>query len=146
MGNKKFLDKMMGIIGLDEEVYEEEQLEQSLEESKNAGRQRKGNVVSLHTQRQMQVVLVEPDSYDEVQAVADNLKNRRPVVINLEKAEAELARRVVDFMSGVTYALDGSIQRVGKNIFLCVPNNIDISNELKEQSKEKNSILSIFHS
>lgn len=130
MGNKKFLDKMMGIIGLDEEVPEEE-LEQSLEESKNTLKQRRGTVVSLHTQRQMQVVLVEPKSYEEVQAIADNLKNRRPVVINLEEADADLARRVVDFMSGVTYALDGNIQKVGKNIFLCVPSNVEIANELK---------------
>ncbi|MBM7855241.1 cell division inhibitor SepF [Desulfohalotomaculum tongense] len=144
---KKFLDKMMGIMGFDDEedIYDdEEQLEENFQEDTKAAR-RKGTVVSLHTQRQVQVVLAEPSSYDEVQDIADNLKNHRPVIVNLENAETDLARRVIDFMSGTTYALNGNMQKVGKNIFLFVPNNIDIASELKEKVREK-GIFSIFQS
>jgi cell division inhibitor SepF len=144
---KKLMDKMMGFMGLDDEVYEEEKLEQDLglEEPKEQGKRKTGTVVSLHTQRQIQVVLAEPSSYEEVQGIADNLKNRRPVIVNLEKTNAELSRRVIDFMSGTTYALNGNMQKVGQAIFLFVPNNVDITNELKEQVKEK-GIFSIFNS
>ncbi|MEG6616459.1 cell division protein SepF [Peptococcaceae bacterium 1198_IL3148] len=141
------MDKMMGFMGLDEEGYEDEKLEQdtALEEPKELGRRKGGTVVSLHTQRQVQVVLAEPSSYDEVQNIADNLKNRRSVIVNLEKTDPELSRRVIDFMSGTTYALNGNMQKVGQGIFLFAPNNVDITNELKEQAKEK-SIFSIFNS
>ncbi|MTI81365.1 MAG: cell division protein SepF [Firmicutes bacterium] len=136
----------MGVMGLEEEedFYDEEQLDGSPDEEGKMGK-RKGTVVSLHTQRQVQVVLSEPSSYEEVQEIADNLKNHRPVIVNLEKADADLAQRVIDFMSGTTYALGGSMQKVGKNIFLFVPNNIDIANDLKEQVREK-GIFSIFQS
>lgn len=139
---KKFMDKMMGIIGLDDEPVDER--EKMFDDSNQGGKQ-KTNVVSLHTQRQVQVVITEPKSYDEVQSIADNLKNRRPVIVNLEKADVELARRVIDFLSGATYAMNGNMQKVGKNIFLFVPNNVDISNELKEQVREK-GIFSLLNS
>lgn len=146
---KKLMDKMMGFMGLDDEsMYGEEQLQeqahnqnQNLEERPS---KRKGTVVNLHTQRQVQVVLAEPKSYDEVQDIADNLKNQRTVIVNLEKTDADLSRRVIDFMSGTTYALNGSLQKVGKNIFLFVPNNVEITNEIKQQVKEKN-FFSIFN-
>ncbi|MBO8136653.1 MAG: cell division protein SepF [Desulfotomaculum sp.] len=140
----KFFDKMMGIMGFEEEEVFDEEIEGGLQEDSKLNK-RKGTVVSLHTQRQIQVVLAEPSSYEEVQNIADNLKNHRPVIVNLENADTDIARRVVDFMSGTTYALNGSMQKVGKNIFLFVPNNIDIANELKEQVREK-GIFSIFQS
>lgn len=147
---KKFMDKMMGFMGLDDEtMYDEEQLQQTQNQSQHFEEQRlskrKGTVVNLHTQRQVQVVLAEPKSYDEVQDIADNLKNQRTVIVNLENTDADLSRRVIDFMSGTTYALNGSVQKVGKNIFLFVPNNVEITNELKQQVKDKN-FFSIFNS
>jgi cell division inhibitor SepF len=94
-------------------------------------------VVSLqHAQRQVRVVVVEPRSFEEVKEITDNLKNRRPVILNLEQADAELARRVVDFVIGATYALNGSQQKVGNGVFLFVPANMDIASELKE-SRDK---------
>ena len=96
-----------------------------------------GSVVSLPVQRQVRVVVVEPKVFDEVKDIAENLKNRRPVIVNLEQATPELARRVVDFVMGASYALNGSQQKVGSGIFLFVPSNMDISSELKEQGREK---------
>jgi len=82
-------------------------------------------------------VVSEPRVFEDVQGLAENLKNRRPVIVNLEKAEPELAKRVVDFISGATYALNGTLQKVGSGIFLVVPSNMDISSELGDQLKER---------
>lgn len=147
---KKFMDKMMGFMGLDDDPIDEgEQVQQTqtrndyFEEQRPT--RRKATVVNLHTQRQIQVVLAEPAAYEEVQTIADNLKNQHTVIVNLEHSDPDLSRRVVDFMSGTTYALNGSVQKVGKNIFLFVPNNVEITNEIKKQVKDKN-FFSIFNS
>ncbi|WP_031513474.1 cell division protein SepF [Desulfofalx alkaliphila] len=141
--SKRFMDKMMGIIGLEEEIVDDEQEQKGVDNAWQ-GKQ-KANIVSLHSQRQVQVVVVEPSTYDEVQGIADNLRNRCPVIVNLEKLDADLGRRIVDFLSGSTYALNGSMQKVGQNIFLFVPNNIDIASEIKERVREK-GIFSILQS
>jgi cell division inhibitor SepF len=138
----KLVDKMLGFMGFEEEAAEEEDkqgFEEAQEEQPWHKRREKerGAVLSLHAQRQVRVVVVEPRSFDEVQGVTDNLKNRRPVIVNLEQAEPDLAKRVVDFVSGATYALNGSLQKVGNGIFLFVPNNMDIASELKDQNREK---------
>ncbi|WP_066634856.1 cell division protein SepF [Desulfolucanica intricata] len=135
----KIVDKVLGFMGFEEVPDEEEKRyeEQQVEEVPINRNNRKGAVVSLHTQRQVHVVVVEPGTYDEVQGIADHLKNRRPVIVNLENAEVDLAKRVVDFMSGTTYALNGSMQKVGNGIFLFVPNNMDITAEIKDQNKDK---------
>ncbi|WP_092486537.1 cell division protein SepF [Desulfoscipio geothermicus] len=136
------MDRVLTFMGFEEEPVDEgrEQGEHITEESKGLPakpKKNKGQVVSLHAQRQMRVTVVEPTSFDDVQGIADNLKNRRPVIINLEQAEPGLAKRVVDFVSGATYALDGSMQKVGKGIFLFVPSNVDIENEAVNQDKDK---------
>ncbi|MTI85121.1 MAG: cell division protein SepF [Firmicutes bacterium] len=138
---KKLMDKVMGFIGFDDEIMDEEELEgesswQEKEDSRsNAGK--RGQVVKLHSERQVKVVVAEPKVFEEVQGIADNLKNRCPVIINLEQADPELAQRVVDFISGAAYALNGTMQKVGNGIFLFVPSSMDISNELRDQLREK---------
>jgi len=140
----KLMDKVLGFMGFEEENAEEDEKrshEEAQEEQpwlkKKEKDKDKGAILSLHAQRQVRVVVVEPRSFDEVQGITDNLKNRRPVIVNLEQAEPDLAKRVVDFVSGATYALNGSLQKVGSGIFLFVPNNVDIANELRDQNKEK---------
>ncbi len=142
----KIVDKMLNFMGFEEEVIEEEEKnvreelreEQSWLKKKEKDKDKeKGTVISMHAQRQVRVVVIEPRSFEEAKGITDNLKNRRPVIINLEQAEAELAQRVVDFISGATYALNGSMQKVGNGIFLFVPNNMDISSDYKEQDKGK---------
>ena len=80
---------------------------------------------------------MEPNSFEEAQSIADQLKNRRPVIVNLENAEKVLAKRIVDFISGTTYALNGNMQKVGNGIFLFVPTNVDISGEMRDELKDK---------
>lgn len=139
---KRFVDKVMGFIGFDDEVVEHEELEEGapLQEEEDArfnSFRKRGQVVKLHSQRQVRVIVAEPKVFEEVQTIADHLKNRCPVIINLEHVEQELAKRVVDFMSGAAYALNGNMQKVGNGIFLIVPSNMDIANELRDQLREK---------
>lgn len=90
-------------------------------------RGRRAQVLSLHTQRQQEIVVLAPRSFDDARLAADYLKMRRPVVVNLRDAQGELAQRIVDFSSGVTYALNGHMRRVGEAIFLFTPENVVIT-------------------
>ena len=76
-------------------------------------------------------------TYDDTQAIVDNLKNRKPIIVNLDSLEQDLAQRVLDFMSGAVYALDGTIQKVSRSIFVLVPSNIDIVGNIPEDFKGK---------
>ena len=97
----------------------------------------KSKVVNIHTTAQLKVVVVQPQTYDDAAEIVDHLKSKKPVIVNLEKLEKEIARKVVDFLSGAVYALDGSMQKVSNGILLMVPYNMgimgDFSDELKTQ-------------
>ena len=75
------------------------------------------------------VSVVKPASFDDAQALADRLKRRQPVILNLQNADRELSRRMVDFCAGLTYALDGRIQTVADRLFLLTPHDVEISAE-----------------
>ncbi len=79
---------------------------------------------------QMQVVLVKPDQFDDVTAIADHLNAQKSVVLNLEAANRETSRRIIDFLSGVAYANRGSIRKVANSTFMIVPNDVDVMGEL----------------
>ncbi len=141
----KLVDKFLSFMGFEEENEVEERSDgdkiqqESTWLAKREKEKEKATVLSIHSQRQVRVVVVEPRSFDDVKSVADNLKNRRPVVINLESAESELARRVVDFVSGAAYALGGGFQKVGSGIFLVVPSNMDITGDYKALEGERSA-------
>lgn len=95
------------------------------------------NVVSLQAVKQnMKLILVEPRTYDETQELADHLRHRRIIVTNLQRMNHEQAKRVVDFLSGTVYAIGGDIQKVGSNIFLCTPDNVEIQGSISEMFQE----------
>lgn len=79
---------------------------------------------------QMQVVLVKPERYEDVTAIADHLNDGKSVVLNLESAEREISRRIVDFLSGATYANHGNMRKVSKGTFLIVPHGVDMMGDL----------------
>lgn len=146
----KIVDKVMNFMGF-EEVDEEVKMEPEVSREEPRGQwnnkrkeKEKAPVFNIHSQKQVRVIVVEPVTYDEAQGIADNLKNRSPVIVNLERADAELARRVVDFVSGACYALNGSLQKVGTGIFLFVPNNMDINGDVKLDGREKDKERSFF--
>lgn len=104
-------------------------------------RRNTSQVVSINTNIQMQVVIVKPECYEDAQEICDQVKAKKPVVVNLEKVEYPIAQRIMDFLSGTCYSLDGSIQRVASNIFIIAPENVDISGDFKEELKTKGIIL-----
>lgn len=134
----KFMEKVWGSLGLFEPMEAEEEPKQRVEEIETGKGKKNNNVVNLPTaQKQMKVMVVEPFSFDDAQHVADHLKNRKPVVVNFENCDKEVAKRMIDFISGTTYALAGSIQKIGNNIFLCAPNNVDVTYSPHEEGGDK---------
>ncbi|MGP7817588.1 cell division protein SepF [Niallia sp. 01092] len=97
----------------------------------------KQNVVSLQSvQKSSKVFLVEPRVYAEAQDIADQLKNRRAVVVNLQRIEKDQGKRIVDFLSGTVYAIGGDIQKIGTDIFLCTPDNVEVSGNISQILQE----------
>ena len=90
-------------------------------------------VVNIHTTTRLQVVLVKPERVDNSPEIADHLRNKRTVVLNLESANKDMARRVLDFLSGVTYAMDGKIQKVANCTYIITPYNVDILGDLIDE-------------
>lgn len=120
---------------------EEENIEEEREPVKQVQKQQpvqKQNIVSLQSvQKSSKVVLVEPRVYAEAQDIADQLKNRRAVVVNLQRIEKDQAKRIVDFLSGTVYAIGGDIQKIGTDIFLCTPDNVEVSGNISQLMKEQ---------
>ncbi|MFC7784447.1 MULTISPECIES: cell division protein SepF [unclassified Rossellomorea] len=133
--------KTFFLLDEDEYDYEEEKFEEEYEEKKPMKSQpsnSKQNVVSLQSvQKSSKMILVEPRVYAEAQEIADHLKNRRSVLVNLQRIQHDQAKRIVDFLSGTVYAIGGDIQRVGDNIFLCTPDNVEVSGNISEFLKEE---------
>ncbi|NLL71066.1 MAG: cell division protein SepF [Epulopiscium sp.] len=141
----KLFDKVMNAMGLgDLEEYEEEFEEETVEPEISPVRTIRRNnskIVNIHTNVQMEVVVTHPESYDEAQEICNHIRAKKPVVINLEQMEHSVAQRIMDFVSGACYALDGNIQRVTQNIFLIAPENVDISSNIREELQTKGIIL-----
>lgn len=146
----KIMNKILNIIGLEESILEDKgdtdfssdgiKTRNELEETpiQYNARQKKGKIVNLHTSPPMKVIIYQPLTYDDTQSIIDNLKGHKPVIVNLDCLEVELAQRVLDFISGAVYSLDGNIQKVAKGIFLLAPNNVDISGNIPDELKGKN--------
>lgn len=109
----------------------------SYEEPTYTSSPRRSKVVNINTTAQLKVVVVQPLSYNDSSEIADHLKAKKPVVVNLEKLDKATASRVFDFLSGTVYALDGNMQKVSNGILLVVPNTMgimgDFSDDLKTQ-------------
>ena len=80
------------------------------------------------------MMLLEPRAYSESQQIADYLKNRSAVVVNLKRVTPDQAKRIVDFLSGTLYAIGGDLQKLGGGIFLCTPNNINVEGKISDDS------------
>ena len=95
---------------------------------------KRGNkVVNIHATAQLQVVLVKPERFDDASAVADHLNAKRTVVLNLESANKDVARRILDFLSGVAYANDGQIKKVANCTFIITPYNVGLMGDLLDE-------------
>lgn len=138
------MSRFMNFLGLqeEEEIVErgrssaetEQEIETPVFESRRTTKG--GNVVSIHAQKNVRVVLSEPRSYDEAQEIADHLRSRRSVVVNLQRIRSDHAIRIVDFLSGTVYALNGSINKIGPNIFLCAPDTVEVQGTITDMLTE----------
>ena len=141
--------------GEDEEDEEEDELEAAVPQT-GAGRSRavkteddggssvnipitdfrrssNNKVVNINATTQLSVVLVKPEKFENAVDIADHLREKRTVVLNLEQTNKDVARRLVDFLSGVTYAQDGKIKKVANSTFIITPYNVDIVGDLIDE-------------
>ncbi|MCL6595999.1 MAG: cell division protein SepF [Firmicutes bacterium] len=136
------VDRILGFMGIESIEDEEGELETGrpgheeraygrretgMRADEPASRPRRSALVSLPGGRTMRVVVAEPRSFEEVQPIADQLKERRPVVINLESVDKDTGQKFLHFLSGTIYALDGTMQRVSTSIFVFAPANVEIA-------------------
>lgn len=147
---EKLKDMVLGEPYDDEDEYEDEYEEEYIEEApkvrdistlrsshvtSGSRRNMHSKVVNINTSVNMQVVVATPESLEEAGEVCEDLKDKKTVVVNLEKVEHETAQRISDFLCGACYALDGSIQLVSNEIFIIGPVNVDITGQFKEELK-----------
>lgn len=149
----KLLNKMLNLVGweAEEEAEEFEGATDEIQDDINEGsyqqpkylqsfskKTQQNKVVNIHTNNQFKVVIMQPETFDDARDICDHLKNKKPVVVNLETISKETAQRVVDFLSGAVYGLDGDIQKVSAGIFLVAPNNVDVLGAaFKDEMKNK---------
>ncbi len=83
------------------------------------------------------MILLEPRAYSESQQIADHLKNRNSVVVNLKRVTSDQAKRIIDFLSGCIYAIGGTMQKVGVGIYLCTPKNVNVQGKISDDSAKE---------
>ncbi len=145
------MNKVWGFLGMDVAEEEEEELldnnefayeeeeEEPQEEKKLFGRRNK--VVNMPQAQQIRMVISQPTTFEQSEEICNYLKERKSVIINLEYVNKDIARRIVDFISGGVHALDGHIQKISNSIFLVAPTNYEIANDMaREEIKNKLSV------
>ncbi len=139
-------EKIKKYVTAEDEDYDDEPIEAPVTEMKKkvvkteskpsyiSDRNEKSNkVLNIHTTAQLQVILVKPERFDDAANVADHLREKHTVVLNLESTNKDVSRRLVDFLSGVAYALDGQIKKVANSTFIITPYNVDIMGDLIDE-------------
>ena len=143
------MNKIWGAFGMDaneeEEEYEDENQEVEVEEEDNKKNKlwdrKSSKVVTLPQQQQIRMVISQPTTLDQAEDICDLLKDKQSVIVNLEYVNKDIARRIIDVVSGAVHALDGHIQKVSNSIFLIAPYNYEITNEMaREEIKNKLSV------
>lgn len=141
------MNKIWGAFGMDTEEEEdvdnidvaEEYEEENEKENKLWGRRNK--VVNMPQVQQIRMVISQPTTFDQAEDICDLLKEKQSIIVNLEYVNKDVARRIIDVVSGAVHALDGHIQKVSNSIFLIAPYNYEITNEMaREEIKNKLSV------
>ena len=146
------MDKVWGLFGMDsaepeeyedEDIYDYEDEQEEEEDKKIFGRKNNNKVVNMQQSQPnaIKMVISQPTTFEQSDEICSFLKERKSVIVNLEYVNKDVARRIVDFISGGVYALDGYIQKVSNSIFLVAPSNYEITNEMaREEIKSKLSV------
>ena len=134
------MDELKKIIHpYDDEDYDyEDDFEEPVKESSRSlfddrSDDRHNKVVNIHATTQLKVVLVKPERFENASEIADHLKEKRTVVLNLESTNKDVARRLIDFLSGVAYAGEGKIKKVAANTYIITPYSVDIMGDLIDE-------------
>lgn len=125
----KVLDKLMSFFGMDEP---DERVEINDTPETVIPYNRKPKIVNIHTQAQVKVLIVKPERFEQTQNICNELKSKKPVIIDLQMMDKTDAQRMIDFLSGATYALNGEIKKISNHIFFIAPENFDISGDIKD--------------
>ena len=124
----------------DENIYDYENEEEEVEDRKLFGR-KNSKVINMPQSQAIKMVISQPTTFEQSDEICSFLKEKKSVIVNLEYVNKDVARRIVDFISGGVYALDGYIQKVSNSIFLVAPSNYEITNEMaREEMKSKLSV------
>ena len=142
------MNKIWGAFGMDAEENEEEYEDnnEELEEEEENNREnkiwgRRNKLVAMPQPQQIKMVISQPTTFDQAEDICDLLKDKQSVIVNLEYVNKDIARRIIDVVSGAVHALDGHIQKVSNSIFLIAPYNYEITNEMaREEIKNKLSV------
>ena len=116
-----------------EEIFEENELD-----IENFGTNKKQNkIVNIHTATSAKVVIIKPQNYDEAKSIVDNLKSRKIDLVNINGIEQKVGQRILDFIIGAVYSLEGDLQQVEKGVFILCPSNVEVTNDLKNELSSK---------
>ena len=121
--------------------FEEPARQSAFEDRKPRVEDRRNKVVNIHATTQLKVVLVKPERFENASEIADHLKDKRTVVLNLESANKEVSRRLIDFLSGVAYANDGQIKKVANSTYIITPYNVGIMGDNLLDELENNGVF-----
>ncbi len=133
------IEKLQGLIGDPDDLMDAADetatdfVSRTPERSVDTDNKRNNKVVNIHATAQLQVVLVKPERFDDATAVADHLNAKRTVVLNLESCNKDVARRVLDFLSGVAYANEGQIKKVANCTYIITPYNVGFMGDLLDE-------------
>jgi len=141
-------DKLLDIFGwetIEEEVENSPNVKDNSQQAQfitsPSSKRTSGKVVNIHTNNQFKVIIIQPETIDDAQEICDHLKSKKAVVVNLEGLGKEEAQRIVDFLSGAVYALDGGIQKVSYGIFVIAPNNVDLMGEFSNNEFKNKGVF-----
>ncbi len=146
------MNKVMDFLGMDNsaEEYEDENevydyqyddIEEEEDKKIFGLKKNKDKVVNLPQMQQIKMVISQPTTFEQSEEICNYLKEKKSVIVNLEYVNKDIARRIVDFISGSVHALDGHIQKISNSIFLIAPTNYEISNEMaREEIKNRLSV------
>ena len=120
--------------------FEEPARQSAFEDRKMKVEDRRNKVVNINATTQLKVVLVKPDRFDSVTEIAEHLRSKHAVVLNLESTNKDVARRLVDFLSGCAYALDGKIKKIAISTYIITPYNVDFVGDNLMDELENNGV------
>jgi cell division inhibitor SepF len=142
----KLLEKVLDFVGwetdedYEDDIYEDEIVESTphrAERHTSQKRSPQGKVLSMNNNNNLKVVVLAPQNILEARELCDHLRSNKPIIMNVEGVDTPLAQRMVDFLSGAVYCLDGDIQKISSGIFLATPASIEITGDLKDEMHNK---------